>query len=101
MSRDRKLVVALLGVVVVLLSLSLGRAMGQGQPDPPGAPDAPVVPVAMHVDRITTGNRQYRVFRMWSDGSVDTTLLVFEVGPFPGSPGCDIQTSCTVDVPID
>ncbi len=89
MSRDRKLVVALFGVVVVLLSLSLGRAMGQGQPDTHGAPVAPVVPVAMSVQQIHFCT--YRVFRMWSDGSVNTTLVKFLCNS--NQPLCDLSNT--------
>ena len=93
MSNDRKLVVALLGVVVVLLSLSFGRAMGQAQPDPPGLGDAPIVPVALSAN----GNR---IYRMWSDGSVDSTHIKFFYGPGPPSAlhHCIVQTTCTDQV---
>ena len=100
MTKGQRTITALLGAITILLALNLvsePEAMGQGQPDSPGAPDAAVVPVAMSV--VPAGIR-YRVFRMWSDGSVDTTLVRFS-----GSPGfaCFLhgEGTCTVDVPTD
>ncbi len=104
MTRDR-VIVALLGAIAILLAMNLLRgepeAMGQAQ-NPPGLGDAPVVPVAMSVVQNTPDSTRYRVFRMWSDGSVDTTLLRFSAisGGDPDA-ACNIQSACTVEVPID
>ncbi len=101
MSRDRKLVVALLGVVAVLLALNLVKgepeAMGQS---PPGLADAPVVPLAMSVVNDPSHSRRVRVFRMWSDGSVDSTYHRYATDAGPTT--CNLTgTFCTVQLPID
>ena len=71
-----------MGAIAILLALNLLRgepeAMGQS---PPGLGEAPVVPVAMSV----VGTR---IYRMWSDGSVDSTLVQF-------SPSCIVANTCT------
>ena len=102
MSRDRKLVVALLGAIAILLALNLvGEPEAQADHGPP--PDllsAAPVPVAMSMIQDRANSTVYWAFRMWSDGSVDTTRVPFLATSNPDT-ACTILDACTVEVPID
>jgi hypothetical protein len=95
MNNGQRTIPALLAVIAVLLGLNIvakesPAAMGQA-----AAEMQEPVPVAMSVTQIIGDNgagiRQWRAFRLWSDGGIDTTLATF-VGPSVG--GCDIEAIC-------
>ena len=89
----------LLAVIAALLAANLfvnlppqeAKAQLHHHPPPPT-----VVTMSIH----TTPSGEFaRVFRLWSDGSVDTTRVIFETLP-ESLMGCEILDTCTRDVPF-
>ena len=99
MSKGQRAIATLLAVIAVLLTLNLGR-FTQAEAVGPTGP----VPVGIAAHQYNAGGTgggasdRTRVFRLWSDGSLDTTFIVHDA---PGGiPGCEVASACTRAVPI-
>ena len=89
MTKGQRTIVALLAVVAVLLGLNLLS-------DPPevaAQAGGPVRLVSVTVEKGPGHLRKYRVFRGWSDGSIDVTWTEF-ARPTPTGNECLIVNQC-------
>ena len=93
---------AWLGALCVLLPLNLLNGSTEAHAANVAAGPT-LIPVSISTTQIIgtngSGAASWPVFRMWSDGSVNTTLVKFVCNS--PQPLCNIQTSCTVEVPVD
>ena len=99
MSKGKRAITTLLAFIAVLLMLNLVRFTEAGAVGPTGP-----VPVGIAAHQFDAGGLggagtdRTRVFRLWSDGSLDTTFIVHDA---PGGiPGCEVVSACTRAVPI-
>ena len=88
----RDITTVLLTTIAVLLVVNLFIKTTAAEGQVAAGPVEPV-PVSMSVTQVIvsdgTGWRNWRVFRMWSDGAVDTTWVEF---PFQTS--CEVENTC-------
>ena len=81
-------ITTLLAAIAVLLGVNFvsGGSMQSAQVEPTVVAGS----ATQEVGTDGTGLDQHRVFRFWSDGAVDTTLVDFDGQP----PHCDIDSTC-------
>ena len=99
MTNGQRAIATLLAVVVLLLVINIltnvpgqeAAAQAQMQPHLPRV-------VAISTDTMPGGEFS-RVFRLWSDGSIDTTRVIFETLP-ENVPGCEVLDTCTQEVVV-